>query len=66
MADAFFLDAHPSWTQAALDEADQSLIDYLTVLSEERGRHQRKQAQQAEREANAAAHRNRLTGGRRG
>ena len=65
LADAFFLDNHPTWSQRDLDEADQDVLDHLAAIARESGAVAREKNLQAAREQAAAVHRSRL-GGRRG
>lgn len=57
LQDAFFLVAHPSWSQRDLDDADQDIVDYLSAIQHEGALESERQRQKAERESAASAHR---------
>lgn len=57
LGDAFFLSAHPSWSQRDLDTAEQDIVDYLSAIQLESARHSQQQRLQASREQWAARNR---------
>jgi hypothetical protein len=60
LGDAFFLSAHPSWSQHDLDTAEQDIVDYLSAIQHEQARHSQQERLQSQREQWAARNRVRV------